>query len=66
MRKPISAPALEYIIALLLLIGIPTAWIISSHFEAKAYNRLTGAQTTTWDAMWLELRVQDSPKPQIK
>jgi phage shock protein PspC (stress-responsive transcriptional regulator) len=25
--------------------------------EAKAYNRLTGAKATAWDAMWVELRV---------
>jgi len=30
--------------------------------ESKSYNRLTGAHTTAWDAFWLELRVQDSPK----
>lgn len=44
-------------------IAIPTTgWVVSSHFEAKSYNRLTGAHATTWDAMWVELRVQDTPK----
>lgn len=30
--------------------------------ESQTYNRLTGAHTTWWDALWVELRVQDSPK----
>jgi hypothetical protein len=38
-------------------------WVVSSWQEAKAYNRLTGAHATTWDAMWVELRVQSQPKP---
>jgi hypothetical protein len=31
-------------------------------FESRAYNRLTGAHTTYWDALWLQLRVQDQPQ----
>lgn len=53
-------------IVILLIIAsftIPfVGWIVNSHFESKTYNKLTGAHTTTWDAMWVELRVQDSPK----
>lgn len=36
--------------------------IISAHMESKTYNKLTGAHTTWWDAMWVELRVQDAPR----
>lgn len=36
-----------------LLIG----WILLSHFEARAFNRVTGAEVSTWDAMFIELRV---------
>lgn len=32
-------------------------WIGSSHMEAKAYNRITGSDVTTGEAMWVELRV---------
>ena len=35
-------------------------WIISSMFEADAYNRLTGGNATTLDAMFTELRVVGS------
>lgn len=40
-----------------------TLWLIRSHMEAKAYNRVTGANVTTWDAMWIELRVQGNDQP---
>lgn len=33
-----------------------------SYFEAAAYNRATGSNVSTWDAMWIELRVQAGPK----
>ena len=36
-----------------------TGWIVQSYFEASTYRRLTGKQVTTWDAMWVELRVQE-------
>jgi len=46
-----------------ILIFSASIWIIRSHFEARAYNRVTGATVTTWDAMWIELRVQGSDNP---
>ncbi len=39
------------------------AWIGKSYFEAAAYNRLTGSSVSTWDAMFVELRVQEAVKP---
>lgn len=41
---------------------VPGSWVVRSYFEAKTYNKLTGASATTWDAMWVELRVQAEPK----
>lgn len=35
------------------------AWVVKSYLEAKSFNRLTGAEATTWDAMFLQLRVQE-------
>lgn len=36
----------------------PVVWIQASH-EAAAFNRLTtGPKVTTWDALWLDLRVE--------
>ena len=30
--------------------------------EAAAYRRVTGKDVTTWDAIWLDLRVQEPVK----
>ena len=45
------------IVALIVLAGLTGSWIVRSHFEASAYNRLTEGNATTWDAMWVQLRV---------
>ena len=45
-----------------LFIFVGCLWITKSHFEAKAYNNLTGKDVSTWDAMFLELRVQENVK----
>ncbi len=34
-------------------------WVFSSYQEARTYERLTGKHVTTWDAMWVDLRVQE-------
>lgn len=44
------------IITVALTIGI-TAWASTSAMEAAAFNRVTGSNVSTWDAMWLQLRV---------
>lgn len=36
--------------------------LIQPWMESQVYNRLTGANTTVWDAIWLELRVNGEPK----
>lgn len=60
----IQAIKMLTIMEILTLIGIglciilPVAsWPIYSHFEAKAYNNVTGKKVSTIDAMFLELRV---------
>lgn len=35
-------------------------WVVKSSFEANSYNRLTGKNVSTWDAMFIELRVQEN------
>lgn len=43
-----------------LVIGVVSAvWVFKSTMESRTYNRLTGAKTTWWDAMWVELRVME-------
>ena len=36
--------------------------VLHSYMEAAAYNRVTGDNVSTWDAIWVELRVQAEPK----
>lgn len=37
-------------------------WILASKMEATAFNRATGKNITTWQAMWVALRVQEQAK----
>lgn len=48
-------------IVIILFIVFPGICVFSAHMEAKAYNRITGQHVSTWDAMWVELRVQSGP-----
>jgi hypothetical protein len=35
-------------------------YFAAAHFEASSYRRITGrTDVTTWDALWLNLRVCD-------
>lgn len=54
---------LQYLLifAVIIAAGLLVTFVQAS-MESKTYNKLTGAHTTWWDAMWVELRVQDSPK----
>ena len=35
------------------------AVVVFAAFEADTYRRLTGKNVTTWDALWVDLRVQE-------
>lgn len=41
---------------ILLFFGMGFTWVRSS-MEASAYNRITGSDVTTWEAVWVQLRV---------
>ncbi len=44
----------------LALIAAGFAWLLFQPLmESRTYNKLTGANTTWWDAFWVELRVTD-------
>ena len=43
-------------VPVLLVVGGAIAWFCAAQ-EAAAYNRLTGGNATTWDALFVELRV---------
>lgn len=58
-KNPIKAMVVFIVAVLVITVG---GWVFQSAMEAKAYNRATGSEVTTWDAMWIELRVQAGPK----
>ena len=37
-------------------------WVFQSKMEARAFNSVTGKNISTWDAMWIQLRVQEASK----
>ena len=47
-------------LGILAIIGIIA--LAQASFEADAYRRLTGKNVTTWDAIWLDLRVNEEIK----
>lgn len=65
LRKSNSSPSSYGFILLVALIFVAYVGfvIVAARYESSTYNRLTGAQTTWFDALWVELRVQDTPKP---
>jgi hypothetical protein len=51
-------PGLACALVALLVISAPIVWF-QAHQEAAAFNRFTtGPKATTWDAVWVELRVE--------
>jgi hypothetical protein len=56
--------SIVYILLLLFLIVFACgSWMLGAYMEARSFSRITGEQVTTWDAMWVELRVD---RPVIK
>lgn len=58
--KKESKDLIFMVILLALILG--PGWVVWSHFEAKAFNRATGKAVTTWEAMFIQLRVQEGVK----
>jgi hypothetical protein len=49
---------LACLLVVLATIGAPFVWLQASQ-ESATFNRFTtGPKTTTWDALWVELRVE--------
>lgn len=58
-RHPASASAVVLIGAIVFSVAL---WVVSANFEAAAYERVTGKRVSVWDAMFLDLRVQEQAK----
>lgn len=37
-----------------------TLWVLLAFLEARSFERITGRHVSTWDAMFIQLRVQDA------
>lgn len=51
---------IAFVVLILSVAGIII--VLEPKFEAEAYTRLTGKHVTYWDAVWLDLRVQEQVK----
>ena len=62
MKGTISDALIESLMAAgfvaLMLSGVALWWVLRSNLEARAYNELTDSNVTTWQAMFVELRVE--------
>lgn len=50
------------IIGFFMAIGLVIAiifWVFPSYMEARSFTAITGKPVSTWQAMWVELRIQD-------
>jgi len=56
--EDLAKAALTIVAFVVLFVGI---WAFQSSQEAAAFERVTGRHVSTWDAMWIELRVQEGP-----
>jgi len=58
-RRAVGRMALGMLgLVLFVLLGASGLWVGFSHLEARSFERVTGTHVSTWDAMFLELRVQ--------
>lgn len=52
-----------YVVAIVAIVVIfIMCLVVPPYFEAATYRRLTGKNVTWWDAVWVELRVQEGAK----
>lgn len=62
----IKIETIKFYLAICCIFAIPLVpigiWAFKSSMEAGSYNRITGGNVTTWEAMWVELRVDGSNK----
>lgn len=49
---------IQIILAVVVIAGLILFFsLIQPFFEARSFNKLTGNNASTWDAIWVELRV---------
>jgi hypothetical protein len=59
MKEEVIKIALGAVAMVVLFGGIFSIKWTDAYFEARAYERVTGKHVSTWDAMFIDLRVQE-------
>lgn len=54
----VSPIAAAVILGALTAFAVAVAWVTPSYFEARAFENATGRHVSTWDAMFVQLRVE--------
>jgi hypothetical protein len=55
--KPKAGGFLKCVVAIVFAAIVGGTYVVGAYFEAEAFNRLTGKNVSTWDALFLELRI---------
>lgn len=62
MKKKLSDIVINCVVVVAIIVLIVAVIVVQPYMESRTYNKLTGANTTWWDAAWVQLRVQDRAK----
>lgn len=54
--------SLGWLIAAALVLVLLAGWVLASCIEARSFESVTGKHVSTWDAMFLDLRVQEAAR----
>lgn len=49
-------------VLILIVVIVAVGVLMQAYNEAATYRRLTGKNVSTWDALWVDLRVQEGVK----
>lgn len=55
----VKCVAILFVVVILVALSV---WALRSSMEASVFNSVTGKNVSMWQAMWIELRVQEPSK----
>lgn len=54
-----DADSFGWMLVVALVLVLLAGWVLASWIEARSFESVTGKHVSTWDAMFLDLRVQE-------
>lgn len=54
--------SLGWLLTAALVLVLLAGWVLASWIEARSFESVTGKHVSTWDAMFLDLRVQEAAR----